>query len=516
MPESLKVERRRTMRGMGNSISIRKSWISGAVVVATLAVLGLTPQLWADDPPAQGARAVRLSSVDGQVQLSLGGQTTATEAVANAPLFEGTRVVTGEDGRAEVQFEDGSVARLSPNSSFTITMLRGRGSSGEAEIALETGLGYFELQGGGQSGAMRVKFGDSVVTVGGFTVLRINMDNPPGELAVFSGNAHIERGDAMTVDLHGGESVTLKAKEPSQYTVSENIEPDSWDSWNADRDQELTALAATKTGATNMYSDSSNPAWSDLDANGNWYNVPGEGNIWSPYEASDPGWDPYGDGNWTWAPGFGYVWASGNSWGYTPYSCGMWNWYGGFGWGWAPGAGGCSPWWFGGVYGVNVGTGPGGWRAPFPPRPPHRVPGPGPGRPVGPERNYPVIAVNRHIMPQGTSLPARDRMTAVEIAGVKVAPMHPLSARPQYGHTATGYVNHVIVTNGTGPTQALNGHLTATPGIRPGTPLVAGRSTSSAAHSTAASHPAASASHVSSGGWWRRRPRQLWWWRFGP
>jgi len=41
------------------------------------------------------------------------------------------------------------------------------------------------------------------VTASGFTVMRINLDNPPGDLAVFSGNAHLERGSALTLDLHG-------------------------------------------------------------------------------------------------------------------------------------------------------------------------------------------------------------------------------------------------------------------------------------------------------------------------
>ena len=40
---------------------------------------------------------------------------------------------------------------------------------------------------------MSVQFGDSVATTSGFTVLRVTMDNPPGKLAVFSGNAHLRR-----------------------------------------------------------------------------------------------------------------------------------------------------------------------------------------------------------------------------------------------------------------------------------------------------------------------------------
>jgi len=101
------------------------AWMLGMAVLV-LGSQALAPALRADDAGAgPAARAVRLSSVDGQVQLSKDSQTLADAAVANTPLFEGTHVATGDDGRAEIQFEDGSVARLSPNSSVTLTVLRG-------------------------------------------------------------------------------------------------------------------------------------------------------------------------------------------------------------------------------------------------------------------------------------------------------------------------------------------------------------------------------------------------------
>ena len=156
-----------------------------------LAALALAAVCAAQVTPAQSAapqaQAARLSSVDGQVRILQGNQVLTDQAVANVPLFEGSLVVAGDDGRAEIQFDDGSVARISPNSSLGLTVLHGQGGSGNTEIALESGLGYFELQGGGQGGTIRVHFGDCVVTAAGFTVLRIDMDNPPGELAVSQG-----------------------------------------------------------------------------------------------------------------------------------------------------------------------------------------------------------------------------------------------------------------------------------------------------------------------------------------
>src|SRR5580692_10204774 len=127
------------------TVSRLGSRILGTVTLAAATVL-LLPVALADDA-AQAVSAARLSSVDGQVQISQGNQVIADQAVANAPLFEGARVTTADDGRTEIQFDDGSVERLSPNSSLTLTVLRGQGGVVDSEITLNSGLGYFELHG---------------------------------------------------------------------------------------------------------------------------------------------------------------------------------------------------------------------------------------------------------------------------------------------------------------------------------------------------------------------------------
>jgi hypothetical protein len=387
------------------------------------------------------ARAVRLSAVDGDVQVSQGSQILADPALANTPLFEGTQITTKDDGRAELQFDDGSVARISPNSTLRISVLHAESGVEKAELLLTSGLAYFELQGESSSSSVRARFGDSVVTATGFSVLRVSLDNLPGELAVFSGNAHLERGNALSLDLHGGESVTLNPGNPSQYNLAETIEPDSWDSWNADRDQELTEQEAAKTTATNTVVNNNSAAWGDLDANGNWYSVPGQGYVWSPYAASGAGWDPYGCGHWVWSPGYGYVWVSCESWGYLPYTSGFWNWYGGFGWGWAPGN--WNPWWCNGGWGSNVGN------VPVRYQPPHRPHG-GPVRPpsgppihsAGHYQPYPVVSYSR-VSNRPTAEPVRPTHGPVTIAGTIVQPLRPIAVRPTYNHEHA--TNSVIV-----------------------------------------------------------------------
>ena len=121
-----------------------------------------------------------MSYVSGQVQVTQGQQAITSNAVANMPLFEGYQITTGQDGQAEVQFEDGSVARIAPDSGLTLAILNGQGADGRAEVVLNGGLGYFEMQGGDQAGQIDVRFGDTDVTTAGFTVMRINMDTLPG------------------------------------------------------------------------------------------------------------------------------------------------------------------------------------------------------------------------------------------------------------------------------------------------------------------------------------------------
>jgi hypothetical protein len=504
---------------------------------ALVVLLGLIPmaaraqdaQDAAGQPAAQPAgppvRAVRLSYVQGTVHLAQGNQAITDQAAANTPLLEGMSLTTGDDGRAEIQFEDGSVARVSPDSSLTLKVLRGQGAAAQAEMDVDKGLAYFELQGNGQAGTITVRFSDSTVATSGFTIMRVKNDTPPGELAVFSGNGHLQRDSGLAVDVRGGESLSLSATDVNGYNLAESIAPDSWDSWNSDRDQALNTEAAAQTAAPGdmIGGQASNPAWSDLDANGSWYNVPDQGYVWSPYDAANAGFDPYGNGAWGWTPGFGYTWVSAYPWGYLPYQCGAWNFYSGFGWGWAPGFGGCSPWWGTGIYlGPNIGFAPGWYhRVLRPIRPPVLRP----GHPV------PMIAVNRQPRVLNAGLPARNRNTPVSINGRTVMAMRPQAAQAGYARAAFGAQAGSSVTIGNRLANSRPGYVTRptytpaqrtenTPGMNPGqrysfapatqpgrtyTPVSPGRPYSSGGTShpstAGSSHPSSSSgSHPSGSG----------------
>jgi FecR protein len=482
------------------------------LILAAAAMSLLAPgTLWAagvgvdDDPPAKAAadaRAVRLSSVEGQVRVEQDGQVIADPAYNNLPLFEGSQVITGNDGRAEIQMEDGSLARLSPNSTLTFSALQVHGSSSHTEIVLNTGLAYFELQPSIAEHSLRVSYGPATFSATGFSVVRIAMDHPPGELAVFSGNVHLDRGDQLQIDIHGGESLSMDLSDLTRYNLAETITPDSWDSWNADRDQVLNGEAGEKTAATDSFVNTQAVGLSDLDANGNWYNVPGQGYVWSPYDAQavGAGFDPYGYGHWVSYPGRGFLWVSGYDWGYAPFQCGLWNYYDNFGWGWAPGAGGCGGWGYGyggyGGYGYNVGNAPRGYLPPR--RPPFRPPtGPGHPHPL----HEAAIAVDRR-PPTAVNMALYAHPTQpVVIAGHTVEPLRPVAPRQTYDRPAG------LMARQPGGYYPSPTHPAAGSFVRPAVPSTYGGShpsSTAASHSSysggGASHPSASGGGGFSGG----------------
>src|SRR5277367_5652765 len=69
------------------------------------------------------ARIVRLSEVEGTVRIDRAAGDGFDKAFINLPVVEGSKLKTGKDGRAEVEFEDGSALRLAPDTEVEFTRL---------------------------------------------------------------------------------------------------------------------------------------------------------------------------------------------------------------------------------------------------------------------------------------------------------------------------------------------------------------------------------------------------------
>jgi hypothetical protein len=375
-------------------------------------------------PPEQSnVRAVRLSDVEGQVQVFQDDQQVFNQAQPNMPAVEGMRFVTGDNGRLEIEFEDGSVARVTPNSSLRLTKLR-RDADGTTLTAIDalTGLTYYELN--GHAGQISVRFDGDTATPVDNGVFRIALDVAPNTLAVMHGAVHVDDGQGVSLDVHPNQTFQTDPQQPGEFTVAQNVTADSWDQWNSDRDQALSTLEASETTARASSGEPDNPAWNDLDYYGDWYTLPGYGEVWSP-AGVDASWDPFGSGYWGYYPSFGYTWISGYPWGWFPYHCGAWDFVDGWGWIWVPGNCG----W--GFYGAGWYPYATVWRVPHgyvPPPRPHLGPRPHP---------VPMIAVNRgpqfgapfHFTPGARPAPRPLQFDGRSITPM-VASIHPIERGP--------------------------------------------------------------------------------------
>ncbi|HEX3472471.1 MAG TPA: DUF6600 domain-containing protein, partial [Silvibacterium sp.] len=348
------------------------------------------PPIDQTSPIGNSVRAVRLSDVEGRVQIFHGADQAFDQAQPNMPVVEGMRLVTDEGGRVEIQFEDGSVARVTPNSSVTLTQLHRNGDGSTVTVIdANAGLSYYELN--GRAGQYTVRVGPNNVTPVDSSIFRINLDGNPADLAVTHGTVHISDGQNLALDVRTNHSIRFDTQNLGQYEVVQSVAADTWDQWNSDRDQALATLEENATTARAGTGNPDDPAWNDLDYYGDWYDVPGYGMAWSP-SGVGANWDPYGVGSWGYYSGIGYTWISGYPWGWWPYHCGGWNWFNNFGWMWFPGNCGFGPYGVGWYPYIPIWRHPPNYRPPFRPKLPpiHSQP------PRGPiQHGERLIAVNR-------------------------------------------------------------------------------------------------------------------------
>ena len=422
---------------MADRICMNRLGVSFALAFC-LSAFGSGLSAHADSTPTM--RAARLTFMQGTVTVNEAQNTVSVPAQLNLPLLAGVQLATGNDGQAEVEFEDGSVVRLTPNSALSLDVLA-VDSNGvfTTNLSLLNGLAYLELRATPQY-RYTVNAGGDVLSPVENTTVRVNFDEPPAIFAVLDGTAQVERQSGpygerpsagYQTQIRAGESLRADNADPNRYFLTQQIDSDSWDQWNEDLDQAAAAQSADSTPVRNDYAGSQGYGWSDLDANGSWYNVPGTGPVWQPNVAvDDSGFDPYGDGAWVAYPGTGYLWASAYPWGWTPYRCGSWSYFGGFGWGWAPGTscGGFGWGFYGGGGVVNIGMAPSGYR-------PILVPTAHPGGGGGWRPILPVHGPGAGQRGHAENAPVRSGMR--QIGGVAAARIQPIGrdAAPHDGTT---------------------------------------------------------------------------------
>ena len=283
-------------------------------------------------------RIVRLSYEDGNVQMSRAPGQGLERAILNSPIVEGSSVVTGLDGLAEVEFENNSTVRLGQVTDVKFRQLL-INDAGEMinEVELVRGTMYFDTR-FGKNNIYRVIAVDRTFVVPRKSQVRFMMNGDQVEVSVLNGEAQLQN-NAELVKIKKNETLTLDPTNPQGFTMAKGVDSIPIDRWNNERAAYQTVYAYNNTGyGSNSWPGMAGFGYQDLAYYGGFMSLPGYGTVWQPYGASNwLGWNPYLCGAWAFTPGFGYVWASAYPWGWMPYHYGAWGYSPGVGWFWAPG-----------------------------------------------------------------------------------------------------------------------------------------------------------------------------------
>ena len=300
----------------------------------------------------------RVSMIHGDVSTRRGDSGEWSAAQLNAPLMAGDSVSTGDKSRVELQLDYANVFRLAEHTQANITNLT------QSKIQIQMGHGMANYT------VLKNSDADAEIDTPNVSIRTERREASFRILVTADDHTEVlvRRGEVEITTPQGGtrvgenQFITIKGNgDQTQYRIGDAPPRDDWDQWNTDRDRMINN--SVSRSRTNGYYTGSQ----DLDANGNWQNVPDYGPAWFPNEA--PGWVPYSAGNWVWEPYWGWTWVSNEPWGWAPYHYGRWFQYNGA-WGWWPGPVYGAPFYrpvwapayvsffgFGGGFGFGVGFG---------------------------------------------------------------------------------------------------------------------------------------------------------------
>lgn len=329
----------------------RRSVFLSRVLLATLLTFLLSLPALADSQ----IRMVRLSLVEGDVQAGHYLSPAYQKALLNVPIVQGMTLKTGE-GRAEVEFEDGSTVRLGPNTLLEFITLSRRDSGAlVSAVRLDNGIvyldcksmSYVKLSGGALSGSQGDDFslllGKETVRPEQKAHFRVQSQSGKAELGVFDGEVAVQ---GAAGDLQVGKKQSARFDlAADQYLLAKKLDSNPLDAWDKEQTKyhDTYLLASSQQGTNSPYG----YGMSDLSYYGDFFNMAGYGLLWQPY-FTGAGWNPFmygawmGDpctSGWMWDPSCGgYMWVSGYPWGWLPYHYGSWIYVANRGWAWQPGS----------------------------------------------------------------------------------------------------------------------------------------------------------------------------------
>lgn len=302
--------------------------ISKWIVAVGISCCALAAQAATSENPT--FRLLRTSLVAGDVTYLRTDLDKWIELGINTPFFEGDKIWTGKESRAEIEFDDGSFLRLGENSILEIVRLGQFGQPRQVEMVLSRGLATFGIA--EAEGFFIVDAPLFSLRVQQAARFRLEVDpDDSGRVSVFDRSVELKSQPGQLI-LAKGESVRFWSQDPDRYYLGLLPARDDWDNWNEARDEYLARWKSARPQGESA-------GWENGELNqyGSWEYLSGYGRVWRPQV--DQNWCPFNDGRWGWYDSYGWTWVSYEPWGWLPYHYGRWDYTNSLGWFWVPGLG---------------------------------------------------------------------------------------------------------------------------------------------------------------------------------
>lgn len=268
---------------------------------------------------------MRVSLIEGDVQIKTPDSDEWGIASVNTPLAEGDQLWVPRDGRVELQLNTGTYIRLDESSALQILSM----DEDSSQFYLSQGYAYIFYDTSMREGVIQIDTPDASTRAFDRAVFRIDMSEQYTDVAVYKGYVETENNVGNT-GIEAGQMVSLG--ENTDGEVSPMGPPDEWEEWNKNRNERIYAGSDADSRYLPFVL---RPYSSDFDSNGKWVRVRGYGNVWTPTVAVGTRWSPYRNGRWIWRGG-DYIWVASEPWGWAPYHYGRWSFGVNIGWFWVP------------------------------------------------------------------------------------------------------------------------------------------------------------------------------------
>lgn len=266
---------------------------------------------------------LRLSYIEGDVQIRTEDTYDWVPVSINMPLSEGDQLWVPDEARAEIQARNGMVVRIDERSSLEVITV----DRDSLQFYLDTGHAYVKFRDYGDS---FVQIETPVSSIRAYNDASFRVDvlrDRDTDISVFKGTVYVEN-KGREKRVVAGRRLSIS---DDYADLSSLGREDEWERWNNTRDRKMEDRKYSSYYLPDELDSYSN----DLDDYGRWVNVMEYGYVWTPTIVVSAEWSPYRNGRWTWIGG-DYVWIAYEPWGWAPYHYGRWTYLGSIGWCWVP------------------------------------------------------------------------------------------------------------------------------------------------------------------------------------